>query len=267
MFDRAIKLCGIAVILTLGAIMAVSISTREHKKQAMAGWYAKAVKNPSEDAMNLHAMVFNYNGPLANLPLEQPPEISGKVAVILSLAGCGFNHDSGNGLPRAAVVLTASKRLRSGEWAEIDACARRDGNALSQIYREQLAALLAAVKSRPWFDADRIIIRAYGEAVPIATSFDGKVVARITIGEPCIVPWENVVLTSRLKMLLMYPAAGLIDDARTHPSFSCKALPRPSRLQITRPTIISGRITTATRPTALVEAQVKAQREAIESRR
>ncbi len=248
---------GIAGLSIVGLL--IGINSLDQQSRAMKEWYKTGDVYDSQEMPLVNVMAFGYNGPLSGLPSGKPPLERAGQAVVMSLAGCGFGRDGGDGLPWNTVILSVGEKLPNGNWKDIDACRRRDGRALSLIYQRQLSILLNATKSRSWFRGRKIILRGYGEAVPTVAAFSGKNISRIGLGEPCVAPWHGVALTSPMTLLLTTPSLGVVDSGE-----NCKALDRPYQLKFVKQYIAKGRLTVVTMPAPLAQAKVAVQRAAVE---
>lgn len=250
------------LLLAIGGLLAWRVHDRGVRQRALQQWYRTGAKAAPAQTMELNVMVLGYNGQLAGLPQQAPPVPIARFPVVLSLAGCGYAQDT-KGIPAGVAVLSASERMPNGTWRGLDACARRDGPALEQLYQRELAALLRAARSRAWFDEKRIILRGYGEAAPVAAAHRGPSLARVLLGEPCLVPWRDVVAGSPITLLVTSPAAGMLNDPEAGPPYTCTALPRPVALRRARTVVAPGRITPGGIPMLLADGRDQAYQRAL----
>ncbi|MGE3914885.1 MAG: hypothetical protein AB7F78_04230 [Hyphomicrobiaceae bacterium] len=189
-----------------------------------------AAKKP-QGAITVRAFVATgaggYQGPLAAVDPGLVAELK-PFPVILSLAGCGWAHDTQD-LPKRFVLLSAHEdpeRLQRPILPR--ACSDRDAVAIRRALSEQLDVLVAEVGRHPWLDHTRVVLRASGEAGPLAAAYTGKLSGRVIVDEPCLVRWQTIENGAPMVLLFSAPAARAQRPATTIAPFDCRPLPRPA---------------------------------------
>ena len=245
----------IALLIAMSAISVIFYNSGKPVHQIdQQKWTAAEIPEIDEQQIEVSIMLNGANAPLDQIAVSQLPEDRSVVPVVIDLPGCA-HATTKDYIPRHIAVLTAGERTAEGRWARREACLVGNGKALKKIIQNELAIMLHLIESTPWLDERRIIIRGYGESAPIIAAYSGPSVGRIITSEPCLIDWGAISNASPLTVLLAAPASGVTSDHTTTPAYTCSAKKRPRFDPSVRVMIAEGRITPATRPVALAEAE------------
>ena len=211
------------------------------------------------------------------VPADQPSlhdhiKSLGKLRVIVVLPGCGFPI-WGKDVPSNVAVLSVGENpdLLDRKTTS-EACMSSDDAALRRALDRQLALLMRYVDQATWIDRTRIMLAGYGEAAPLVAAYSGRVKQRLTLGDPCRVPWTTISDRTPVRLLfttdpqgLTLPGAppGSLDIAAiargAGPSFpavrACEGLRRPAIRPPARQVVAPGHLGVFDRPATLLEAQ------------
>lgn len=220
-------------------------------------WTVADIPKLEERSVEVSIMLNGMNGPLNRIPLSRLPPNRSVVPVVIDLPGCA-HLTSTEFIPRHIAVIAAGERTVTGRWARLEACSSGNGKILTKIIENELAISLKVIESTPWLDDEKIVIRGYGEAAPIIAAYSGRSVGRIINGEPCLTDWTGISKASPLTILLTTSASGVTLDRTTNPAYTCPAKQRPNFSNNVKVVIASGRMTPATRPLLLAEAEKEA---------
>ncbi len=230
----------------------------------------------SPTPLEVSAMISTSNGNY-QVPADLPSfhhriKSLGKIPAIIVLPGCAFAV-RGKNVPLNVVVLSIDEnRNLITAKTSLEACMSRDAISLQQAIERQLKFALNYVQSAKWIDRKRIMIVGAGEAAPIIAAYDGPVKPRLTVGDPCLVPWKNIDRNAPLLMLFTWDRRGLArEDERSQPldiaaivrgaapplppAKACIGLERPRIQPPVRQVIAQGQLGMVTMPAALEAAQ------------
>lgn len=245
----------IALLIAMSAISVIFYNSGKSVHQIdQQKWTAAEIPKIEEQQIEVSIMLNGANSPFSQISVSQLPEGRSVVPVVIDLPGCA-HATTKNYIPRHVALLTAGERTGEGRWARREACLSGDGKALTKIIENEMATMLEVIESTPWLDRRKIVIRGYGESAPIIAAYSGQSVGRIITSEPCFTDWGAISLASPLTILLASPASGVTGDHTTTPAFTCSAKKRPRFDASVRVMVAEGRITPATRPAALAQAE------------
>lgn len=214
------------------------------------------------------------------VPADQPSfqkriEPYGKRPAILVLTGCSFPV-WGKDVPRNVAVLSVGENHDLLDRKTVqEACSSRRPSEIAKALEQSLSSLGEYVERSKWIDKDRVMIVGYGEAAPLVASYIGPAKQRLTLGDPCVVPWRGIKGSAPLVMLFTSDPQGLVDqkgpvpklDIRaiasgSGPTFprveQCPGLARPKISQPARQIVAAGTLGLFKRPAALLSAQKSA---------
>lgn len=196
----------------------------------------------------------------------------GKLPAILVITGCGFPV-WGKDVPLNVAVLSVDEDPHLLEHKTLyEACVSRDGPAMTKTVEQKLSYLTRYIERAAWIDKSRVMLAGYGEAAPLVAAYPGHIKQRLTLGDPCFVPWSNVNTNTPILMLFTSERQGLMDDDEpprppdiaalaqgAGPSFPkvipCPGLKRPSITSPARAVAAPGYLGMFERPDALLRAQ------------
>lgn len=253
-------------------------SVQRKRDQALArDWVLDHSFNARPTApLEVYVMISTAEGGY-QVPADQPSfrqhiASLGKLPAIVVLSGCGFPV-WGKDVPLNAAVLSVREDPDLiGAKTSVEACIAKDGAAIELAYEQQIRFITEYVKRATWIDKDRVMIAGYGEAAPLVARYPGPAKQRLTLGDPCLVHWNNISRKSPILMLFTSDRQGLMREDEPKrpfdlvaiakgagPSFPrvthCVGLPRPSIRSSARQIVASGQLDVFERPIALLAAQ------------
>jgi hypothetical protein len=202
-----IGLVGVIVCFAAGlfALDSCSVQKRQEERErdaALDRSFLKRASLPIEVRAMISMPGMSYQAE-ADLPsLQRRLTILGKRPVILVLSGCAFPI-WGKDVPPGVALLDAWENPETfGDKDRGSSCMLHDATALQQSFERQLNYLVEYVEKSAWIDKERVMLVGYGEAAPIVASFTGKVKQKLTMGDPCLVPWSEI--DRRIPLLMLF---------------------------------------------------------------
>jgi hypothetical protein len=275
----------IAIAWTGGALMSRHFELQQEERyrdfahdQALDRKFKARASTPLEIRAMITTSRGNYQVP-AELPSFQDHIASlGKLPAIIVLPSCGFAV-RGKNVPMNVAVLSLDEdpRLITSKTST-EACMSNDGKSLQDALVRQLKFAMEYVKNADWIDGKRVMVVGLGEAAPLVAAYDGPIKQRITLGDPCLVPWMNIARRTPMLMLFTSDPQGLAEkngrqqsldiaalgkgDAPALPPVkACAGLNRPSIPPSVRQAFAQGRLGMISMPAALESAQKAAYEE------
>lgn len=227
---------------------------------------------PLEARVMLSTEQGNYQVPADQPSFRQHIASLGKLPAIIVLPGCGFPI-WGKDVPLNVAILSVDENPNLLESkTTVEACKSRLRPAAQHAFKQQLVFLANYVERKAWIDTSRVMIAGYGEAAPVVAAYSGPASQRLTLGDPCFVPWENISGKTPILMLFTSRRQGLMrDDAPEKPIDiaeiakgagpplprvkPCLGLARPKIRPPARQIVASGRLGMFERPEVLSNAQ------------